>query len=81
MSKYASNTNFTEEVLPFREESFYNFIEQQCGSVVREIMQVQYISSVDCLLEIGNIFTFLQLDSEELTPIKRKAGIFLNDGR
>ncbi|CAM4842206.1 unnamed protein product [Rotaria magnacalcarata] len=81
MSKYASNTNFTEEVLSFREESFYNFIEQQCGSVVREIMQVQDISSVDCLLEIGNIFTFLQLDSEELTPIKRKAGIFLNDGR
>lgn len=72
--------NFTEEVLCLRDELFYNFIEQQCGSFALEIMKAQDISSTDCLLETGNIFTFLQLDSDELIPLKRKAGILLNDG-
>ncbi|CAF2961111.1 unnamed protein product [Rotaria sp. Silwood2] len=56
-----------------------NFI--QCGSVALEIMQSQDISSVECLLENSNIFAFLEFDSDELIPLKRKAGILLNDGR
>ncbi|CAF1318994.1 unnamed protein product [Rotaria sordida] len=80
MSNSLSNVNLTQEVLSFRNETFYNLVEQQCGSVALEIMQVQDVSSVDCLLETGDIFSILQLDSDELIPIKRKAGIFLNDG-
>ncbi|CAF3794679.1 unnamed protein product [Rotaria sp. Silwood1] len=80
MSNNLSNVNLTQEVLSFRNETFYNLVEQQCGSVALEIMQVQDISSVDRLLETGDIFAVLQLDSDELIPIKMKAGIFLNDG-
>ncbi|CAF1349249.1 unnamed protein product [Rotaria sordida] len=70
-----------EEILSFRNEAFYNLIEQQCGVIVLEIMKAQDISSVECLLDIDNIFAFLELDSDELIPLKRKAGFLLNDGR
>ena len=36
---------------------------------------------MECLLDIGNIFAFLKLDADELIPLKRRAGILLNDGR
>ncbi|CAF2819737.1 unnamed protein product [Rotaria sp. Silwood2] len=81
MSILPSTNNLTKEVLSFRNDAFYNLVEQQCGTVVLEIMQAQDISSVDCLLDINNIFNFLELDSDELIPLKRKAGILLNDGR
>ncbi|CAF3240072.1 unnamed protein product [Rotaria sp. Silwood2] len=73
--------NFTEEVLSLNGEPFYNFVERQCGNVARKIVQIQDISSVDSLLDIGDVLAFVQLDSEELIPLKKKAGIFLNDGR
>jgi hypothetical protein len=80
MSSSLFNIKLTEDVLSFHDESFYNLVEQQCGGVVLEIMQSQDISSIDCLLEIDDIFTFLEFDSDELIPLKRKAGIFLNNG-
>ncbi|CAF4069649.1 unnamed protein product [Rotaria sordida] len=73
MSNSLSNANLTQEILSFRNETFYNLVEQQCSSVALEIMQLQHISSVDCLLETGDIFAVLQLDSDELIPIKRKS--------
>ncbi|CAF4288308.1 unnamed protein product [Rotaria sp. Silwood2] len=75
-----STTNLTEEVLSFRNDAFYNLVEEQCGSVALEIMKAQDISSVECLLEINNIFTFLELDSDDLIHLKRKAGIYINGG-
>ena len=65
--------NVSEEVLFFRNETFYNFVKENCGDIVLEIMQAQDISSVDCLLDVGNIFTFLELDSNELIPLKKKS--------
>jgi hypothetical protein len=81
MSSFPSTNDLMKEVLSFRNDTFYNLVEEQCGTVVVEIMQAQDISSVDCLLDINNIFTFLELDSDELIPLKKKAGILLNDGR
>jgi hypothetical protein len=68
MSSSLFNIKLTEDVLSFHDESFYNLVEQQCGGVVLEIMQSQDISSIDCLLEIDDIFTFLEFDSDELIP-------------
>ncbi|CAM4840137.1 unnamed protein product [Rotaria magnacalcarata] len=70
----------SSQVLLFRNEAFYDLVEEHCGSTVLEIIQAQDISSVDCLLDVRNIFTFLELDSNELIPLKKKAGIVLNDG-
>ncbi|CAF2975277.1 unnamed protein product [Rotaria sp. Silwood2] len=81
MSDLLYTNNLTEEVLSYRNDAFYSLVEEQCGTVVLEIMQAQDISSISCLLGIQNIFTFLELDSDELIPLKRKAGIILNDGR
>ena len=80
MSSTVSNTDFTKKVLSFRDESFYSFVKRQCGDIAVEIMQAQDISSVECLLQISNFFAFLELDSDDLIPLKRKAGIILNDG-
>lgn len=80
MSSYKSNISLTEDVLSFRDEAFYHLIEQYCGSIVLEIIQAQDISSVECLLNIDNIFTFLELDSDELIQLKRRAGVILNNG-
>ncbi|CAF2142265.1 unnamed protein product [Rotaria magnacalcarata] len=79
MSSSSSVNNLKEEVSFFRNETFYSFVKENCGDIVLEIMQAQDISSVECLFDVGNIFTFLELDSNELAPLK-KAGIILNDG-
>ncbi|CAF2057856.1 unnamed protein product [Rotaria magnacalcarata] len=42
-------------------------------------MRLQDISSVEYLLDVGDIFALLNLDSNELIQIKKKAGIFLNN--
>jgi hypothetical protein len=80
MSSYKSTIPLMEEVLSFRNEAFYNLIEQYCGDIFLKIIQAQDISSVECLLDIGNIFAFLELDSDELIPLKRRAALILNDG-
>ena len=71
MSNFPSNNNLMIEVLSFRNNTFYTLVEEQCGTIVVEIMQAQDISSVDCLLDINNIFTFLELDSDELILVKK----------
>ena len=76
MSSFPCAINLTEEVLSFRNDAFYNLVKQQCGDTVLEIMQAQDISSVDCLLDIDDVFSFLELDSNELIPLKKKSGIF-----
>ncbi|CAF3873881.1 unnamed protein product [Adineta steineri] len=81
MSASSSTTNLTEEVLSFCNEEFYNLVKKQCGDIVLDIMIAQDISSVECLLEIDNIFNFLKLNSDDLIQLKKKAGIYLNDGR
>ena len=56
MSSFPCAINLTEEVLSFRNDAFYNLVKQQCGDTVLEIMQAQDISSVDCLLDIDDVF-------------------------
>ena len=80
MSRSSTVGSLTEEVLCFRKEAFYDLIEQLCGNIILEIIQAQDMSSVECLLDLGNIFAFLELDADELIPLKRRAGILLNDG-
>ncbi|CAF4411890.1 unnamed protein product, partial [Rotaria magnacalcarata] len=79
MSSSSSVNNLKEVVLFFRNETFYCFVKENCGDIVLEIMQAQDISSVECLLDVGNIFTFLELDSNALVPLK-KARLILSDG-
>ena len=80
MSNTSFHINLTEQMLSYKNQSFYDLVRQQCGDVVVEIMRLQDISSVECLLEVGDIFAFLNLDSNELIQIKKKAGNFLNNG-
>ena len=81
MSSFPCSIDLTEEALSFHNAAFYNLVKQQCDDTVLEIMQVQDISSADCLLDIDDVFSFLELDSEELIPLKKKSDVLLSDGR
>lgn len=47
---------FSEQVLSFYDEEFYNLVKQQCGVISLEIIQAQDISSVEYLLYVNDIF-------------------------
>ena len=80
MLNISFHINLTKQILSYKNQSLDDLVQQQCGDIVVEIMRLQDISSVECLLEVGDIFAFLNLDSNELIQIKKKAGIFLNNG-
>ena len=80
MSSFSSALTLNEEVLSFYDEEFYSLVQHQCGVIALEIIQAQDISSVECLLNVNDIFAFLNLDSDDLIPLKKKTGILLNDG-
>ncbi|CAF3671588.1 unnamed protein product [Rotaria socialis] len=71
MSSSSSVNDLKEDVLFLHYETFYSLVKGNCGDIVLEIMQAQHISSVDCLLDVSNIFIFLELDSNELLPFKK----------
>ncbi|CAF1375253.1 unnamed protein product [Adineta ricciae] len=81
MANIASRSDFTDDILSFCDDDFYNLVQQQCGAIALEIIKAQDITSISCLLDINNIFDFLHLDSDELIPLKKKAGVILKDGR
>lgn len=72
--------NFPDDVLFLHDNEFYQFIQQTCGHIVVELLKIQEISSVNSLLRIDNIFSFFTLESQYLSSIKEKIGIYLNDG-
>ena len=62
----------TNKILLLRDDAFYDLVKDHCGDIVLEFIRAQDISSVDC---------FLELDSDELIPLRQRAGITLNSGR
>ena len=71
---------FPDNVLLLHDDNFFQFIKHTCGDIVVEILKVQEISSVDSLLRVESIFSFFNLKSQHLCPIKERIGIYLNDG-
>ncbi|CAM4981161.1 unnamed protein product [Rotaria socialis] len=76
MPSSSSVNDLKEEVLFLHYETFYSLVKGNCGDIVLEIMQAQHISSVDFLLDVSNIFIFLELDSNELLPFKKTYNLF-----
>ena len=71
---------FPDNVLLLHDDDFFQFIKHTYGDIVVEILKVQEISSVDSLLRVESIFSFFNLESQHLRPIKERIGIYLNDG-
>ena len=67
-------------MLAYKSQSIYDLVQEKCGDVVVEAMRLQDVSLAECLFEVCNIFAFLSLGSNKFTQIKKKAGIFLNNG-
>lgn len=81
MANSFGDVPLTNRILLLRDDAFYDLVRDHCGEIVLEVIKAQDISSVDCFLAIDNVFTFLELDSDELIPLRQRAGITLNNGR
>ena len=81
MANSFSDPLLMNDTLALRDDAFYYLVKEHCGDSVLEVIQAQDISSIDSLLAVGNIFTFLELDSDTLIPLRKKVGFMLNDGR
>jgi hypothetical protein len=80
MAHSSSPHPFRVDILNLRGNEFFNFIREQCSETVVEILQMQAINSVRSLLSVNGLFSFFELDSNDLIELKRKVGVTLNNG-
>ena len=80
MAHSSSSLSFPADVLYLRGDPFFNFVRQQCGEIVVEVLQMQAINSVHSLLSMDDHFSFFELNSDDLIALRRKVGMTLTDG-
>lgn len=61
-------------------DEFFRFIETNAGSVEAEILKVQNINNIKTLLRSTDLFSFFQLECDELAALRKNACFQLNDG-
>jgi hypothetical protein len=69
-----------DDVLNYRDEDFYKLVKIKCGDDVVELMKLLDISSVQSLLGIENLFSWLDFDSEKLQILKNRLTFQHDDG-
>ncbi|CAF1233647.1 unnamed protein product [Rotaria magnacalcarata] len=72
--------SFPSNVLYYRDEDFYRLIKEKCGDDVVEFMKVLDVSSVQSLLGVENIFSYLELNSDKINILKNKLAFQHDDG-
>ncbi|CAF1023761.1 unnamed protein product [Didymodactylos carnosus] len=72
--------NLQDDVLLLNNDEFFNFVRQVCGDVEADILKVQGIHNVRCLLHTPNVLSILDLDCNEVDEIKQNACFKLNNG-
>ena len=80
MAHSSSSPSFPIDVLYLRGDQFFDFVRQQCGEIVAEVLQMQAINSVHSLLSMDDHFSFFELNSDALAAVRRKVGMTLIDG-
>ncbi|CAF3497559.1 unnamed protein product [Rotaria socialis] len=58
-----------------RGDSFYSIVEEFCGREVLELLKFQLINSSMDLIEVDDVFSILQIESDQTTTIKEFLGI------
>ncbi|CAF4890626.1 unnamed protein product, partial [Rotaria sp. Silwood1] len=70
-----------DSVLALEGEKFFDLVNQTCGEVVKELMEVLSINTVYKLLLVENdILSIFEKKYKELENITQKACLHLNDG-
>ena len=68
------------DILNYHHENFYQLVEEKCGDDVVEFMKIFDISSVQSLLGVENIFSYLKLNSEKINVVKNKLAFQHDNG-
>lgn len=61
--------------LNFYGDSFYSVVKQFCGDEAVELLKFQLIDSSMNLLEVDDIFSILNFESDRTTALKEKLGV------
>lgn len=75
------NFNLQSDALSFREDSFRRMVEQCCGKVVLELLQLQLIDTSLDLIEVTDPLSILQVESDRTASMKEALGIPCTDDR
>ena len=65
-------TVLPNDIFSYENDAFYDFVRVFLGEVEAEIMRVQCIKHARLLLQIPNVFSFLELECDELLDLKRQ---------
>ena len=68
------------DILSYRNESFYYFIEEFCGKEEADLLSIQAIRSINSLIAIQDVYSIFSVDSEDLVQIQTRCGFRNRDG-
>ncbi|CAF3330138.1 unnamed protein product, partial [Rotaria sp. Silwood2] len=68
------------DILNYRDDNFYQLVKERCGKDMVEFMGILGISSVQSLLGVENLFSWLEFNSEKLHLIKNKLAFQHDNG-
>ena len=61
-----------DDIVSYENDSFYNFVRVFVGDIEKEILQVQHIKNIRLLLLVPDVFSFIDLECEDLLDLKKR---------
>ncbi|CAF3965086.1 unnamed protein product [Rotaria sp. Silwood1] len=68
------------DIFLLKNDSFYSYVTEAVGDIPASYLKFLSINSVDCLLRIDDIFSFISIDSPEFNDLRSKLAFHLNNG-
>ena len=72
-------TVLPDDIFSYENDAFYAFVRGFLGDVEAEITRVQCIEKARLLLKIPNVFSFLELNCDELLELKRQTCFIIDE--
>ncbi|CAF4934242.1 unnamed protein product [Rotaria socialis] len=73
------NSNVPSDVMQLKGDTFFDFIKQYSGEKVANLLELQDIINLNCLLACKDPLELLLLDSDDLLDLKKAACLKLNN--
>ncbi|CAF2740457.1 unnamed protein product [Rotaria sp. Silwood2] len=70
---------FLENISSYSDNVFYAFVKEFVGEVESEILEIQRIKNVRILLQVPDVFIFLQINSKDIFKLKERACFVTDD--
>ena len=68
-----------DDIFDYENEAFYNFVHNFIGSIEAEILKVQSIRNARLLLLIPDVFSFFELECDDVIDLKKRACFIMNN--